>query len=250
MTIITTTMTTDDIVQDPFLQSVLKSSTQARQKCMELIDLAERSAITSSQDLPEDTKLDLSRQQRVLNTELASLRDASRESIFEVRMTKQSTSEARQEVDRLHLQLQNLYYEERHLRGEISACESYEYVRADDESILSMSDVYCSHQYQQLPLIPISDFLETQPEHSGNDEKSLMFARINHELAERESLEQQRQALLKLKQGLIADNKKRKDDLASLDKDLETFIDVSRPISLASDGDLLCAGGKTDSENL
>ena len=39
-------------------------------------------------------------------------------------------------------------------------------------------------------------------------------------------LEQERQGLLKNKQGLIADNKKRKDDLASLDKDLETFIDV------------------------
>ena len=53
-----------------------------------------------------------------------------------------------------------------------------------------------------------------------------MFARINHELSEREALESQRQILLKKKQGLIADNKKRKDDLASLDKDLETFIDV------------------------
>ncbi len=53
-----------------------------------------------------------------------------------------------------------------------------------------------------------------------------MFARINHELSERELLEQERQGLLKKKQGLIADNKKRKDDLASLDKDLETFIDV------------------------
>ncbi len=56
-----------------------------------------------------------------------------------------------------------------------------------------------------------------------------MFARINHELAEREALEQQRQELLKKKQGLIADNKKRKDDLANLDKDLETFIDVRFP---------------------
>ena len=53
-----------------------------------------------------------------------------------------------------------------------------------------------------------------------------MFARINHEHSEREVLEQERQGLLKKKQGLIADNKKRKDDLASLDKDLETFIDV------------------------
>jgi THO complex subunit 5 len=39
-------------------------------------------------------------------------------------------------------------------------------------------------------------------------------------------LEEQRQGLLKKKQGLIADNKKRKDDLANLDKDLEKFIDV------------------------
>lgn len=54
-----------------------------------------------------------------------------------------------------------------------------------------------------------------------------MFARINHELFEREALEQQRQELLKQKAGLMADNKKRKEDLASLDKDLESFIDVS-----------------------
>ncbi|KAI4280192.1 MAG: hypothetical protein L6R38_004635 [Xanthoria sp. 2 TBL-2021] len=179
---------------------------------MQLIDLAERSAITPSETLPNDTKFQLSAQQRQLNADLASLRQASRESIFEVRATKQDTAEARQEVDRLHLQLQNLYYEERHLRGEISACESYD------------------HQYQQLPLIPVEDFLHVEPEHTDSDEKSLMFARINHELAEREVLEQQRQELLRRKQVLIAENKKRKDDLASLDKDLETFIDAAKPI--------------------
>jgi hypothetical protein len=54
-----------------------------------------------------------------------------------------------------------------------------------------------------------------------------MTARINHEHAEREALEQARQGLLKKKQVLIADNKKRKDDLANLDQDLERFIDVS-----------------------
>ena len=83
-----------------------------------------------------------------------------------------------------------------------------------------------SHKYQQLPLIPVEEFLDMHPEHAEDDEKTLMFARINHELSERETLEQERQGLLKKKQGLIADNKKRKDDLASLDKDLEKFIDV------------------------
>lgn len=57
-----------------------------------------------------------------------------------------------------------------------------------------------------------------------------MIARISHEHAEREKLEQARQELLKRKQALIAENNKRKDDLASLDQDLERFIDVSFPL--------------------
>ncbi|KAM3066838.1 hypothetical protein ACMFMG_006987 [Clarireedia jacksonii] len=59
-----------------------------------------------------------------------------------------------------------------------------------------------------------------------------MIARIDHEHQERLKLEEQRQGLLKKKQGLIADNKKRKDDLANLDKDLEKFIDVSVLVTL------------------
>lgn len=84
-----------------------------------------------------------------------------------------------------------------------------------------------SHKYLQLPLIPTEHFLTLHPEHVGKDEVALTIARIDHEHAERVALEEQRQALLKKKQGLIADNKKRKDDLANLDKDLERFIDVS-----------------------
>jgi THO complex subunit 5 len=69
--------------------------------------------------------------------------------------------------------------------------------------------------------------LVLKPEHASDDENALMVARIEHERTEREALEQQRMELLKRKQKLIADNKKRKDDLANLDKELEKFIDVS-----------------------
>lgn len=86
-----------------------------------------------------------------------------------------------------------------------------------------------SHTYQQLPLIPVEDFLSLKPEHAEDDENALMIARIEQERAEREGLEQKRMELLKRKQKLISDNKKRKDDLANLDKELEKFIDVSRP---------------------
>lgn len=83
-----------------------------------------------------------------------------------------------------------------------------------------------SHKYRSLPLIPVEKFLELQPEHRESNEHCLMIARINHEHAEREKLEQARQELLKRKQALIALNKKRREDLASLDQDLEKFIDV------------------------
>jgi THO complex subunit 5 len=84
-----------------------------------------------------------------------------------------------------------------------------------------------SHKYQELPLIPVEEFLAQHPENANDDENTLMIARINHEKAEREALEQQRQELLKRKQKLTTENKKRRDDLANLDKDLEKFIDVS-----------------------
>lgn len=72
----------------------------------------------------------------------------------------------------------------------------------------------------------MDEFLELFPEHRESNEHDLMIARINHEHAEREKLEQARQELLKRKQALIAENKKRKDDLANLDQDLEKFVDV------------------------
>jgi len=128
------------------------------------------------------------------------------------REAKQTTTEARQEVDRLHLQLQNLYYEQRHLRGEIAACKDF------------------PHSYTSLPLISEEEFLQLHPEHAGDDPHTLMIARLHNEKAVREDLERQRKELSAKKQTLISENKKRKDDLASLDEQLKKFIESSRSI--------------------
>lgn len=119
-------MTADNIVTDPFLRHVLDISTRAGDQCLQLLDVAEANALSVSQSFPPELQLELSKQQKLLYSFLAQLRGLNRNAILEVRNTKQVTAEARQEIDRLHLQLQNLYYEERHLRGEIAACESYE----------------------------------------------------------------------------------------------------------------------------
>ena len=117
---------TADIVTDSYLQSVLATSLQTREQCTNLIDLVEANAIAASQTPSVEVQLNISKQQRLLYSYLGQLRELNRNAILKVRNTKQTTAEARQEIDRLHLQLQNLYYEERHLRGEIAACESYE----------------------------------------------------------------------------------------------------------------------------
>ncbi|CAD6448364.1 061d2324-e1d8-4fb0-8a0b-dc26b4df7d65 [Sclerotinia trifoliorum] len=203
-------MAIDEIITDPSLKLALETSNQTREQAIALLDFVSTASTTSAPS--NEVLLQISKQQKLLLTYLAQLRGLHRDSHAGARETKALTAEARQEVDRLHLQLQNLYYEQRHLQGEIAACESYD------------------HKYQQLPLIPVDEFLAQHPEHADADENALMIGRIDHEHQERLKLEEQRQGLLKKKQGLIADNKKRKDDLANLDKDLEKFIDAAKPI--------------------
>ncbi|KAB8076166.1 Fms-interacting protein-domain-containing protein [Aspergillus leporis] len=203
-------MAVRDIVADSSLLPVLNSSAETREQCEKLLALLDPTGEFASSN-PQEAVLAASREQKQLFALLARLRGLNRDAVFRVRDTKQSTAEARQEIDRLHLQLQNLYYEQRHLTGEIAACESYD------------------HKYLALPLIPVEEFLAVFPEHKDSDAHELMIARINHEHAEREKLEQARQELLKRKQALIAENNKRKEDLANLDQDLERFIDVCSP---------------------
>lgn len=119
----TSTMTVRDIVADTSLLPVLQTSAEAHAECQKLLALVEPQESTPQQ--PADV---VSRQQKTLFALLAQLRGLNRDAILQVRDTKQSTAEARQEIDRLHLQLQNLYYEQKHLMGEIAACESYECV--------------------------------------------------------------------------------------------------------------------------
>jgi THO complex subunit 5 len=116
------------IVSDPFLRSVLDISSFTRLQAIALLDLAEQNPTSNAESIPKEVQLKLSKEHKKLNSYLAQLRGLHRDAIFRVRQTKQQTAEARQEIDRLHLQLQNLYYEQRHLRGEIAACEAYEYV--------------------------------------------------------------------------------------------------------------------------
>lgn len=118
-------MTIDTIVTDPALRSFLETSQHAREQALSLVDRLATLAATSESPSTE-LQIELSKEQKLLNTNMSHLRGLHRAAYMGARDTKAQTAEARQEVDVLHLQLQNLYYEQAHLQGEIASCESYE----------------------------------------------------------------------------------------------------------------------------
>ena len=120
----------ETLINDPTLLSVLHAAARAREQSLAILDLLD-TYHTASPPAPTttlDQQLALSTQQKLLNTHLAKLRSLNRQAILGVRATKHETGERRQEIDSLHLQLQNLYYEQRHLRGDIGGCVDFEYV--------------------------------------------------------------------------------------------------------------------------
>ncbi|WPH03042.1 Hypothetical protein R9X50_00591600 [Acrodontium crateriforme] len=199
-------MATESLITDPALVSVLQSAAQARQQSLAILDLLEEYHARNAQEESLEDQLALSKQQKILNAHLAQLRGLNRNAIMGVRSTKQATAEARQEIDSLHLQLQNLYYEQRHLRGEITGCENYE------------------HKYTQLPMIPTEDFLAQHPEHTSSSDHDLTIARIQDELAARQALDEQRKLLQAKKDGLVKETNAKKEELAKLDADIEKWI--------------------------
>ncbi|KXS95195.1 hypothetical protein AC578_6601 [Pseudocercospora eumusae] len=193
-------MTSTDLITDPTLLSVLAAAAESRRQCLEMLSFIEQNGASAYESH------DLNTQQKKLASRLAILRGLNRKAVMSVRATKQETSEARQEIDSLHLTLQNLSYEQRHLMGEIRACEEYD------------------HKYLSLPMIPTQDFLVAHPEFSEAGEHELTIARIRDEYDARRALEEQRVGLVRRKLELERETLGKKEELARLDAEIERWI--------------------------
>lgn len=211
-------MAIENLVTDPSLLPLLQTSQATLGQAQSMLHWLEQNAATSAPSL--DSQLDLAQQQKILHAYLAKLRGQHRRAAFDARATKQETAEARQEVDRLLLQLQNLYYEQRHLMGEIGACEGYD------------------HAYMRLPLLSMDEYLGLFPDQAGSSEQELMPLRIEHEKQERETMEQQGLELVKIKESLVKENGKKKEELRKMDEKLEIMIDGLKPLEEALKKDI------------
>lgn len=110
------------LITDPLLLTVLSAAAESRRQCLSMLDFISQNGANSYSESDDQ----LATEQKNLASRLAILRGLNRKAVMSVRSTKQETTEARQEIDELHLSLQNLYYEQRHLKGEIIGCEEYE----------------------------------------------------------------------------------------------------------------------------
>lgn len=211
-------MAVEDLITDPSLRPLLQTSQATLAQTLSVLTWLEEHAQGTNSSLEQ--KLEVAQQQKILNAYLAKLRGQHRQAAFGARATKHETAEARQEVDRLLLQLQNLYYEQRHLMGEIAACEGY------------------NHAYTHLPLRSLDEYLAMFPDQAELSEQELMPLRIEHEKQEREKMEQERLELVKSKEALVKENTGKRDELKKMDERLEAMIDGFKPLEEALQKDL------------
>lgn len=197
-------MAVEDIITAPELLPSLATARATLQHSLAIIDLL--SANTSTPTTIELQRT-VARQFKILQAYLARLRQQTRKTAFLARSTKAQTTDARKQVDGLLLQLQNLYYEQRHLLGEIAACEDY------------------PHAFKELPLVDLDEYLEHFPEHDELDESALMEARITQEQEERKRLDEERAELAARKEVLLTENARRKEVVKKMDEKLDTWVD-------------------------
>ncbi|KND04202.1 uncharacterized protein SPPG_01635 [Spizellomyces punctatus DAOM BR117] len=127
---------------------------------------------------------------------------------------KQATQEAKHSMDRVHLDLQNINYEIRHLEKEIAECEELE------------------TEYQKIKLIPEPEYYAIAMEKGVNveDPHELMLSRLNHELDERTRLVQEEKELAKELEEVLEENQKELIDLEKLDKELSDSLKATLPL--------------------
>lgn len=177
-------------------------SAELRQLSLKIIDLVES----------PDATTDVTEVQTLLMTKLVQLRAANRVTWQSSRLAKLKTSEAKAGIDRANLELQGLYYEQRHLKNEIKSCREAPTI------------------FNEIALISEEEFLKTHPEGRDLAARDLMLARLGHEKDERLRLEEVRKELGAKKSALIAENKRRKGDLESLEAQLKAFISSAENI--------------------
>jgi hypothetical protein len=108
-------------ITDPSILHVRDTINQITLVANRILELRSRRGLTDAESRQFETDA-----KKLTNLKIM-LRGFNREMYLQNRAVKASTSEAKAQVDNLYLTLQNLKYEQQHLRSEIQDCKNYVY---------------------------------------------------------------------------------------------------------------------------
>lgn len=146
------------------------------------------------------------------------LKKLNRLSHMRCKKSRERTQEAKQKVDGLHLQLQNLLYEVMHLKKEITKC--LEFKSKDEEIELVPEDEFFQDAPKEI----------SKPEVTKVDSHQLMLARLEWELEQRKTLALQKEQFLKKKETLVKEIQTKKNFLDSLQPELANILKATQPV--------------------
>lgn len=199
----------NDVESDP-----AKDVMTFQKTCQSIQTLFERIKSLKDQGIdPSNPEIDNLRIQGLLS--FVVLKKCNRAAHLRNRKSKDKTQEAKQEVDSLHLQLQNLLYEIMHLKKEINKCLQFK--SKDEEIDLVSKEEILKEKGRNI------DVTDSGPH-------QLMLARLDWELQERVRLVTKKQDYVETKQKVAQEIQTKNEFLNSLEPRLNSVLQATLPI--------------------
>ncbi|XP_028409094.1 THO complex subunit 5 homolog [Dendronephthya gigantea] len=192
-----------------------KDMEKYRKACRTIKSLFEQMKVLKDQGVEKtDPGLNSLHMQCLLS--FVSLKKCNRSTQIRNKQAREKTQEAKQEVDSLHLQLQNLLYEITHLKKEINKCLQFK--SKDQEIDLVSEEEFCKENGKNM------DELLTESSHDR------MLSRLGWELQERKSLTGKKQNYVAERKMISQEIQTKKEFLNSLEPQLKTILKATSPI--------------------
>ncbi|XP_041079504.1 THO complex subunit 5 homolog isoform X1 [Polyodon spathula] len=188
-----------------------------KQTCKMLTRLmAEIHELKSSSSKDSAAEMEERRMQSCIH--FMTLKKLNRIAHMRLKKGRDQTHEAKQRVDALHLQLQNLLYEVMHLQKEINKCLEFK------------------SKHEEIELVSVEEFRRdappeiSRPEISATDPHQLTLCRLDWELEQRKRLAEKYKESLASKEKIMKGIEIKKEYLSSLQPRLTEIMQASRPV--------------------
>ncbi|XP_006640358.1 THO complex subunit 5 homolog [Lepisosteus oculatus] len=188
-----------------------------KQTCQDLAKLmAEINELKTSGSKDNSAEIEEKRMMGCIH--FMTLKKLNRLAHMRLKKARDQTHEAKQRVDALHLQLQNLLYEVMHLQKEISKCLEFK------------------SKHEEIELVSVEEFFKEAPQEisrpnlTREDPHQLTLARLDWELEQRKRLAEKYKDSLSSKEKILKNIEIKKEYLSSLQPGLNAIMQASLPV--------------------